>query len=429
MNTTPETTGPHENLLRLFRMPWSLSDNAYSWLEPTRDCDLDCPYCYQVHDPKSHTTLEQFDAEVDGLLRLRRTDAVIIAGGEPLTHPHIVEIVRRTAARVPKTLLLTNGCKLTSALVRDLKRAGLGGFIFHVDKHQNRPSWIGKSEREINALRQRLADMVYEAGDLVCGFNITIVPDTLEEAPEIVRWITSNIHKVQMAVLIPVRGSPGEGSYDAMAGGTRIDLSSLPFMRQPRYRNMTAAELTRQVRQVLPGFQFNSYLAGTLRSDVPKWLFGNLVGTPDEPYGTLGPKAMEIFQTIHHVATGRFLSFVRPWQYRTAQSLFLLAPFDRAIRKTLWTYLKRLLRHPARLFRRLHVQTLVVMQPQDVLENGEQDLCDGCPNKTYWQGRLVSECRLEEHLRFGRLLALARREDRRERSAERDSAREAALVC
>ena len=41
------------------------------------------------------------------------------------------------------------------------------------------------------------------------------------------------------------------------------------------------------------------------------------------------------------------------------------------------------------------------MQPHDILRNGEQDECDGCPNKTVWEGRLVSECRKEDYLKFG----------------------------
>ena len=49
------------------------------------------------------------------------------------------------------------------------------------------------------------------------------------------------------------------------------------------------------------------------------------------------------------------------------------------------------------------------MQPHDYLPNGEQDECDGCPNKTYWKGRLVSECRKEDYLMYGRPLTTVRK--------------------
>ncbi|MBU4318028.1 MAG: hypothetical protein KKF30_12255 [Proteobacteria bacterium] len=35
------------NTSSLFRMPWTNSDNAFSWLEITRRCNLNCDYCYQ----------------------------------------------------------------------------------------------------------------------------------------------------------------------------------------------------------------------------------------------------------------------------------------------------------------------------------------------------------------------------------------------
>jgi len=49
------------------------------------------------------------------------------------------------------------------------------------------------------------------------------------------------------------------------------------------------------------------------------------------------------------------------------------------------------------------------MQPHDILENGEQDECDGCPNKTYWNGRLISECRKEDYLLYGRPITSIRK--------------------
>jgi len=409
LNQSNPSDTPHVDLLKLFRMPWSMSDNAFSWLEPTRYCDLDCPYCYQIHDPNSHKTLRQFEDEVLGLLRLRKSDAVVIAGGEPLTHPDIVEMVRIAARHIPKALLLTNGTKMTPELVDSLKKAGLKGFFFHIDRCQNRPGWIGKTESELNVLRQKLADMVYEAGGLFCAFNATILPATLEEVPDIVRWIAANAHKVHLGQLIPVRVPHKDEPFEFYAGGNKVDPSQLPFFRQHFYRKMTAAELHQKILQVLPQFRFNSYLAGTLRSDVPKWLFGNTIGIPAESYGGAGPKAMEILQSMHHLIRRRYLGLLSPWQYRSAQLLFLLAPFDKEIRRTMWRSILGVLRHPLRVLQRLHVQTIVLMQPQDMLEDGEQDVCDGCPNKTMWQGRLVSECRLEEHIRFGRLLTMARK--------------------
>ena len=53
------------------------------------------------------------------------------------------------------------------------------------------------------------------------------------------------------------------------------------------------------------------------------------------------------------------------------------------------------------MFRPLYLQAITVVQPVDILPTGENDNCDGCPNKTLWKGRLVSACRLEEYLIYG----------------------------
>ena len=51
--------------LALFRMPWSSSDNAMSWLEPTRRCNIVCDACFATNDPKSEKPLEVVEAELD----------------------------------------------------------------------------------------------------------------------------------------------------------------------------------------------------------------------------------------------------------------------------------------------------------------------------------------------------------------------------
>jgi hypothetical protein len=87
---------------------------------------------------------------------------------------------------------------------------------------------------------------------------------------------------------------------------------------------------------------------------------------------------------------------------RMGRLLFPLMLVDRCLRSAFQRHIHRIFRQPSRLFQSLYIQNIVVMQPHDVLANGEQDECDGCPNKTYWQGRLVSECRQEDYRCYGR---------------------------
>jgi hypothetical protein len=43
----------------LYRMPWTSSDNAFSWLEITRRCNLQFGYCYQKNRPGSDKDMSQ----------------------------------------------------------------------------------------------------------------------------------------------------------------------------------------------------------------------------------------------------------------------------------------------------------------------------------------------------------------------------------
>jgi len=42
------------NHLELYRLPWTLPDNAISWLEPTSMCNLACDGCYRENQKNSH---------------------------------------------------------------------------------------------------------------------------------------------------------------------------------------------------------------------------------------------------------------------------------------------------------------------------------------------------------------------------------------
>src|SRR5713226_200513 len=80
----------------LYRLPWSFSDNVIAWLEPTAKCNLACEGCYRANLDQ-HKTLEQVRADLETFKRYRNFDGVSIAGGDPLTHPEVAEIVRMVA--------------------------------------------------------------------------------------------------------------------------------------------------------------------------------------------------------------------------------------------------------------------------------------------------------------------------------------------
>ena len=125
----------------LYRLPWNLTDNAISWLEPTSNCNMYCDGCYRENRKSSHKSLSEIKHELEVFGKYRKTDAVSIAGGEPLLHPEIYDIIRMVKNLGWKSNLNTNGMLLNEDVLKELKSAGLDSFTIHIDSGQERKGW------------------------------------------------------------------------------------------------------------------------------------------------------------------------------------------------------------------------------------------------------------------------------------------------
>jgi len=390
------------NHRQLYRLPWSLPDNAISWLEPTSACNLACDGCYRENVPSSHKSLEAVRQEVETFLRLRNSDGISIAGGDPLMHPEIVDIVAQIAKMGVKPIINTNGGPLTKELARDLRRAGAVGFTFHIDSRQGRPQWKQKNEIELNDLRLQYSEMLAEVGGFSCAFNSTVYEDTLQYTPDLVEWAAKHIDIVHVMVFILFRAAVPQLPFDWYAGGKKIDMSVLAYTEtKQRKIDLKSTDVVAEIRKQFPSFTPCAYLNGTEKPDSFKWLLSGRIGTKGKIYGYVGPKFMEIIQTMHHIGTGKYLAYAKPKLTGMGRSMLLLSPFDAGLRDIGSRYLLSGLSNPIHLFRKLHYQSIMIIQPVDFLDNGLQNMCDGCPDMTIWNGSLVWSCRLEELKHFG----------------------------
>ena len=384
------------NHLNYYRLPWNLTDNAISWLEPTAKCNLYCDGCYRKNE-NSHKSLAAVNQELDIFTSLRKCDGVSIAGGDPLTHPDVIEIVKSVKERGLKPILNTNGLALTKELLKELKKAGVYGFTFHIDSKQTRPHWKGKNEIELNELRYHYASMLAEAKNISCAFNSTVYEDTVHYVPELVKWAQKNIDKVQVMVFILYR-AVNNTKVDFYLGSKKIDMNELVYNEEVEERtDIQADEIVEIIRTEYPDFDPCAYLNGSEKPDSFKWLLTGRLGNKDKIYGYMGKKSMEIIQTMHHVMYDRYLAYSAPKMTRKGKSMLLLSPFDKGLRKTF----AKFFRNPVNIFKRLHYQSVMIIQPVDFLEDGRQNMCDGCPDITVWNGKLVWSCRMEEQLKYG----------------------------
>lgn len=385
----------------LYRLPWNLADNAITWLEPTTKCNLYCEGCYRENDPAGHKPLQTVIEELETVKRLRNSDGISIAGGEPLIYPEIVELVSYISSQGWKPILNSNGQALTPELVTQLLDAGLVAFTFHVDSHQSRAGWHDKTEEELNELRLRLARTVakYGKGRIACSFNATIYRDTLDQVPMLVDWAQENIDIVNTMVFILFRSVRPKSIFDSYVHGQKVDVGQLVYqvdtVEEPR--DIVAQEAVDRIRQAQPEFDPCAYLNGTEDPAAFKWLVGIRMGNRRRIFGCWGPKMMERVQTVHHRWYKTYLAYSRPGLMRRGRVMLPLALVDSSVARVFWNLVKS----PREWFAPLRMQALTIIQPCDVLSDGRQSMCDGCPDILPYKGRLVWSCRVDELEKFG----------------------------
>jgi pyruvate-formate lyase-activating enzyme len=403
--TTPRELDP----LRLYRLPWSLTDNPIAWLEPTQQCNLACDGCYR-QNIKEHKPMEVVEEELRTFAKLRNFDGVSIAGGDPLLHPHVVQIVARVTAMGRKAILNTNGLALTVEMLRELKDAGLVGLTFHVDSHQGRPKWRDKTEAQMNELRSEYVEMVSRVGGLSCAFNSTVYDDTLEQVPDVAEWAARNIDRVHTVVFITYRAAKLD-EFDYFVGDKPAPMKQLVYTtEEQRNTDITARDVVARLRKQDPRYEACAYLNGTVDPESFKWLLAMRIGTPKRVHGWMGAKAMELSQTAYHLRTGRYLSYAPASALEAGRSLLLSGwAIDPTVRRASLDWARSVARRPLDLLDTQHMQAVVCIQPIDLMEDGRDNMCDGCPDMTLHEGKLVWSCRLEEWREFGQPLTAVKK--------------------
>ena len=390
----------------LYRLPWSLTDNVLSWLEPTKRCNLYCEGCYSRNDKDSDKSLEEIRQDLKTFVALRNVDSISIAGGDPLVHPRIADVVRMIREEFKlKAVINTNGLALTQSLLDALVSAGVSGFTFHIDSGQVRPKWKHKDEIELCDLRLKLARMVAAAGDISVAFNATIYPHTKQYIPFLTQWAAEHIDIVSSMVFILFR-TTREDKFDYYAGEKKVELDEVVYHDSEKNPEpVVAQDVIDLIRSSHPEFAPSAYLGGTTDPESFKWLIATRLGTKKRIYGYLGPRAMESIQVGHHALTGRYLGYSKPSLLSQGKATaFGLSALDSGCRKTVANYAKHMAVAPHQMTKPLFMQSILIIQPLDNLEDGRANMCDGCPDMTVHEGKLVWSCRLDECKQYGSFL-------------------------
>jgi Radical SAM superfamily len=316
-----------------YRLPWSGRDDPGPSVEVTTRCDLTCPGCVR-RSVAADRAFEEVREDVRALRSSSGCEAIVISGGEPLLYPHLIETVEFIARQGLKPILLTRGASLTRTLAADLIRAGLAEFRFHIDSGQRRPDWTGTSESEMNALRERFANLLWDLGGARCGFIVVVRRHNLGQIPEVLAWSRARMHKVHNLILIAPAGPGGTGVTPVEMVGTLVG----------RYSDLEPS----------------ASLEVEAPSALGRALFAVPIGGRGRVYGALGAKTLEVAQVVRHLFKGRYgLPTRTP---AVGRRTFLLAPFDSTLRRALANYARSLARDPLRLFEPVYGQPVILGQ-------------------------------------------------------------------
>ncbi len=382
----------------LYRFPWSKTDNPGGWIEVTDVCDMQCPGCYRSQ-LEGHRDLEAVYKDIVDTAALTNCDYITIAGGEPLGYPHIIDVVRFISKMKIKPMIISNGLLLTPEFALELKKAGLAKIHLHIDSAQSRIGWTGKTETELNELRQYYADMLWKTKTIQCGFHVTVFRKNLDFITPIVSWCLQNLHKVQHISFIAFRAIADDSRFRYIAEGKFVDpVDHSNGCPDPFEISITSDEMYLNLLKTFPGLHASAYLNGTARYEINKFINIAAIGSKMNWIGVLGAETVEISQIAYHFFRRKYFAFLN--SANVGRKVFLASIFDREVRRSFKRYAKACLENPARLFHGIYVQSIHFQQPNEV-DNGVINFCDDCPNMMAYNGKLINSCRLDEYRKYG----------------------------
>ena len=163
----------------------------------TRTCNLNCVHCYSQSKNLQYNnelTLEQGKAFIDDISAFG-SPVMLFSGGEPLMHPHFLDLCFYAKSKGMRAVISTNGTLITKELAHELKKVGLSYVGISLDGLESvHDRFRGKK----GAFREAIDGINYakEAGIKV-GLRFTINKRNAQEIPGIFKLLEEeNIPRV-----------------------------------------------------------------------------------------------------------------------------------------------------------------------------------------------------------------------------------------
>ncbi|GAB4167752.1 MAG: putative heme d1 biosynthesis radical SAM protein NirJ1 [Terrimicrobiaceae bacterium] len=155
----------------------------------TRRCNLRCVHCYSDSEPRFYAgelDIRECKKVIDDLAGFG-VPAVLLSGGEPLTHPDFFTIARYASERGLRLTLSTNGTLLRKATAYSIRQIGFSYVGISLDGigdvHDRFRGHKGAFDRAVQAFRN-----CREVGQKA-GLRLTLTSHTIDSLPQVLDFI------------------------------------------------------------------------------------------------------------------------------------------------------------------------------------------------------------------------------------------------
>jgi tungsten cofactor oxidoreducase radical SAM maturase len=183
-----------------------LPDARKLYIGPTTCCDLHCRTCIRNvwEAPDAQMTMDTFQRLTEGLSDLPDLSRVVFTGfGEPLIHPHLLEMIQAVREHGLAVTLGTNGLRLDGQMARELVRLGVDRLVISVDgvKPETYAAVRGEGLSRVLDNIRGLNEAKSELGSLIpaLGIEFVVLRSNITELAELT-GLASRINATRVLV-------------------------------------------------------------------------------------------------------------------------------------------------------------------------------------------------------------------------------------
>lgn len=147
----------------------------------THKCNIRCRMCYFHKELANRHELpfDLFKQVIDAVAKTR--PCVILSGGEPFTHPRLLDMVACAKAKGLPVQIFTNGTLVKPGIADQLVELGLDYINFTLLGNKTTHPFVAQAPKSYDMLTKNLAYFAKHRGNTQVMLNYTITPESLND--------------------------------------------------------------------------------------------------------------------------------------------------------------------------------------------------------------------------------------------------------